>query len=116
MSLQFLDFDYSEDALGGGTFDAMASVRHGQLAAARAEIAVMLDWAETAFAEQRAPLDEGGEWDFDLQEQSDGASPPWHVLTVSISGSAQFCSAFMQRFGVDHDTVPIPWQNASVPG
>ncbi len=101
MSLQFLDFEYSEDALGAGTFEAMASVRQAQLDAVHAEIAQVLDWAHTVFAGQRAPLDEGGEWDFDRQEQSDGASSPWHVLTVSITGSVQFCSAFMQRFGVD---------------
>ncbi|GAB3476453.1 hypothetical protein [Polaromonas eurypsychrophila] len=103
MSLQFLNFDFSEDPEGGGTFDAMASVRSAQLAAARAEIAEVLDWAETAFAGQRAPLDEGGEWDVDLQEHADAASPPWHVLTLSISGSAAFCAAFMQRFGLDSD-------------
>lgn len=101
MSLQFLDFDYSEDPGGGGTFDAMASVRPAQLAAVRAEIAEVLDWAEAAFAGQRAPLDAGGVWDVDLQERTDGASPPWHVLALSVSGSAAFCAAFIQRFGLD---------------
>ncbi len=100
MSLQFLEFDHSEDAGGTGTFDAMASVRQAQLVALRAEIAGVLDWAETEFSGQRAPLDEGGEWDVDLQEQTDGASPPWHVLTISISGSAAFCAAFVRRFGL----------------
>ncbi len=100
MSLQFLDFEYSEDALGGGTFEAMASVRQAQLAAVRAEIGAVLDWAHAAFPGQQAPLDEGGEWDVDLQEHMDAASPPWHVLTLCISGSAPFCAALMQRFGV----------------
>lgn len=99
MNLEFLDFEYSEDAQGCGTFEAMASVRQAQLAGVRAEIAEVLDWAETAFAGQRAPLDEGGEWDVDLQEQADGASPPWHLLTLSVCGSAAFCAAFRQRFG-----------------
>jgi hypothetical protein len=101
MSLQFLEFDFSEDPDGGGSFDAMASVRPAQLAAVRAEIAGVLEWAETAFAGQRAPLDEGGEWDLDLQERVDGASPLWHVLTLSIGGSTAFCAAFIQRFGLD---------------
>ena len=99
--MEFLDFDYSEDPQGGGCFDAMASVRLAQLAAVRAEIAEVLDWAEKAFAGQRAPLDEGGEWDVDLQETTDGAAPPWHVLTLCLSGSAQFCAAFRQQFGLD---------------
>jgi hypothetical protein len=100
MSLQFLDFDYSEDGQGCGTFEAMASVRPAQVAAVRAEIAGVLDWAETTFPGQRAALDEGGEWDVDLQEHNDGASPPWHELTLSISGSTSFCAAFRQRFGL----------------
>ena len=50
MSLAFLDFDDSEDAQCDGSFDAMASVWQAQLAAVRAEIAEVLDWAETAFA------------------------------------------------------------------
>jgi hypothetical protein len=101
MRLQFLVFEHSEDPQGGGSFDAMASVRQAQLAALRAEVAEVVGWAETAFAGQRAPLDEGGEWDMDLQEQVDAASPLWHVLTLSISGSAPFCAAFIERFGVE---------------
>jgi len=100
MSLQFLEFDYSEDPQGTGTFDAMASVRADQLAAVRQEVAQVLDWAESAFAGQRAPLDEGGEWDLDLQEAPDPASPAWQVLTLSIAGTARFCAAFRRRFGV----------------
>ena len=46
MSLQFLDFEYSEDPQGGGSFDAMASVRPVQLAEVRAEITEVLDWAK----------------------------------------------------------------------
>lgn len=104
MTLQFLDFDYSEDAQGAGTFDAMASVRPGQVAVVRAEIAQVLDWARAAFPGRQAPLDEGGEWDFDLQDQRDGtadAALPWHTLTLSISGSPQFCAAFTHRFDAE---------------
>ena len=35
MDLNYLDFDYSEDADGVGTFDAMASVAPAQIAALR---------------------------------------------------------------------------------
>jgi hypothetical protein len=96
--LYFLGFEYSEDPQGGGCFDALASVQPAQLAAVRAEIAEVLDWAEQNFPGQGAPLDEGGEWDVDLQETTE---PPWQVLSLSISGSAQFCAAFRQRFVPD---------------
>jgi hypothetical protein len=62
MSLNYLDFDYSEDEQGHGTFDAMASTAAPHVAAVRAEIALVLDWAYATFADMRAPLDEGGEW------------------------------------------------------
>lgn len=98
--MRFLEFEYSEDPQGGGTFDAMASVRPGQVDAVRAEMAQVLDWAHAAFPGLQAPLEEGGEWDFDLQEQQDGSASPWHMLTLTVSGSPQFCIAFRQRFGV----------------
>lgn len=98
--MRFLEFEYSEDPQGGGTFDAMASVRPDQVAAVRAEMAQVLDWAHVAFPGLQAPLEEGGEWDFDLQEQQDGTVPPWHTLTLAVSGSPQFCAAFRQHFGV----------------
>lgn len=117
--LHYLIFDYSEDAHGVGTLDAMASTPANAVAAVRAEIACVLDWAHATFPEQRAPLDDGGEWDFDLQGQQewtaheaidyDPASQQFsvvpgpagvvrHTLTLSLSGSAQFCDAFRQHF------------------
>lgn len=80
----------------------MASVRPEQLAAVRAEVAQVLGWAHAAFPDQQAPLDEGGEWDMDLQEASEGdGAASWHTLTLVISGNPQFCAAFRQRFGAD---------------
>lgn len=117
--LRYLDFEYSEDALGTGTFDAMASTQSPQVAAVRAEIAQVLDWAYAAFPGMQAPLDEGGEWDFNLQGQQEWTSheaiaydpaarqfsgrlspagPPRHTVTLSLSGSPQFCQAFRQYF------------------
>jgi hypothetical protein len=122
MALNYLDFDYSEDAQGNGSFDAMASTPAPQVAAVRAEIAQVLDWAYEAFADMRAPLDEGGEWDYNLEGQQEWtaheaigydpatrqfssqlspAGAPRHTVTLSLSGSAQFCEAFRRRFGLD---------------
>ena len=121
MSLQYLDFDYSEDDHGHGSFEAMASVPASRVAALHAEIAQVLDWAHATFAGQRAPLEEGGEWDYLLDAQLEWTAPasltydevtrrfsshagsaaePRHAVTVSISGSAQFCDALRDRFGL----------------
>ena len=119
MTLNYLDFEYSEDVQGIGTFDAMASTRPQQVAAVHSEIAEVLDWAHAAFPGMRAPLDEGGEWDYNLQGQQEWtahetidydkltrqfsaelspAGPPRHTVSLSLSGSPQFCGAFRQRF------------------
>lgn len=106
MPLKFLEFDYSEDPQGWGTFDAMASVRPDQVAAVRTEVVQVLEWAHAAFAGLQAPLDEGGEWDFNLQEQEEDAGEAaagrsWYTLTLSVVGSPQFCAAFRARFDPD---------------
>ncbi len=119
MTLQYLDFDYSEDAHGHGSFEAMASVPAARLSALQAEMALVLDWAFAAFAGQRAPLEEGGEWDCLLEGQQEWsvpdvlaydevarrfssrpgqAGPIRHTVTLVLSGSAQFCAAFRQKF------------------
>ncbi len=122
MALHYLDFDYSEDAQGHGSFDAMASTAPAHVAAVRAEIAFVLDWAHAAFADMRAPLEEGGEWDYNLEGQQEWtahealsydevtgkfsgqlspAGAPRHTVTLSLSGSAQFCAAFRERFDAE---------------
>lgn len=122
MTLDYLDFDFSEEADGSGSFDAVASVGPQQLAAVHAEIVAVLDWAHAAFAGQRAPLEDGGAWDVDLQSSQEWQLPealsfdegsgrltvtpgnpgaPRHTLSVSIVGSANFCTAFRAAFEID---------------
>ena len=121
MNLQYLDFDYSEDADGTGTFDAMASVSPAQLPALHAEISQVLAWAHRQFPDACGPSEEGGEWQYDLQGvqevatplalQFDAAAeciatvpgtpaPPRTTITLSISGNAGFCAALREAFGV----------------
>lgn len=122
MTLHYLDFDYTEDELGHGTFDAMASTAAAPVAAVRNEVARVLDWAYATFPDMRAPLEEGGEWDYNLEGQQEWtaheaisydevtgkfssqlgpAGAPRHTVTFSISGSTQFCEAFRMHFGIE---------------
>lgn len=122
MPLHYLDFDYSEDFEGTGTFDAMAAVAPAQVAALHAEVVQVLAWAHAQFPGMQGPADEGGEWDYDLcavQEVAtplalafDNASctiavqaglpgPARTTVTLSISGSSMFCSALRESFGLD---------------
>lgn len=118
--LDYLDFEYSEDGQGIGTFDAMASTTLPvQTSAARAEVARVLGWAYANFPGVRGPLDEVGEWDYDLQSVQEFSVQDRvaydeetyqlqvqpglpgvvrHTLSVSISGAPAFCAAFLQQF------------------
>ena len=120
MNLQFLDFDYSEDEEGTGTWDAMASVPTDRLPELLAEITALLDWAHAEFGALRGPVETGGLWDYDLQCERDGLpllalqfdiherqihprpqsqSQAWVTLTLSLSGGPAFAAAFVDRFG-----------------
>ena len=119
MALHYLDFDFSGDAEGHGSFDAMASAHPDQLPALQAELVRVLDWAERSFG-PAAPLDEGGEWDYELQGQREastrldvryatgrlelresGAAVPRVTLSLTLSGSAAFCEALRRAFALD---------------
>ena len=121
MTLDYLDFDFSEDPDGHGSFDAMASAAPAQLTALQAEVLRVLDWAHRDFAGQRGPLDDGGDWDYELQGVQEIATPlevrydpaavrlqlepgatgaPRVTLSLTLSGTPQFCAAFRDAFGI----------------
>lgn len=121
MNLNYLDFDYSEDEDGTGTFDAMASVLPGKLAALQAEIAAVLAWAHAQWPDACGPLEEGGVWQYDLQawqevstplelsfDVAQGqlraapgvAAPPRTTVTLTLSGSEAFCQALRSQFSI----------------
>jgi len=122
MALNYLVFDYSEDTEGVGTLEAAASTWPEQVPAVQAELARVLDWAFAAFAGRRGPLEEGGDWDYDLQGMLEFTAPqtatydaltrrlsvhpgpagkPRHSYTLVFSGTAEFCDAFRVQFGLD---------------
>ncbi|MFY3383682.1 hypothetical protein [Paracidovorax sp. MALMAid1276] len=120
--LQYLDFDYSEDADGIGTLDAMASVAPAQLGALHGEIRAVLAWAHAQWPGGCGPLDEGGLWHYDLQGAQEVSTPlalqfdevtghlqatpgtpapPRTQITLTLSGGPEFCNALREAFGVD---------------
>lgn len=119
MHLHYLDFDFSDEDTGRGSFDAMASVLPDRLPALLAEIAAVLRWAVEAFGPGGAQGDES-EWDHELQGTTEHGTPlaisfdqrsgevaiaaggvtARTTLTVTLSGSAAFCEAFRERFEV----------------
>ena len=119
MALAFLDFDFSGDAHGHGSFDALASALPAQLPALQAEVLAVLDWAERRFG-PAAPLEEGGTWDYALQGQREIATPlavryvpgaarlelapgepgaPRVTIALTLTGTDDFCVALREAFG-----------------
>ena len=119
MRLHYLDFDFSDEDSGRGSFDAMASVVASRLQPLLDEVAAVLRWAGRAFGPAGA-LDDEGEWDYDLHAIAEPDTPLGATyddgagvvllgsaasagapttLTLTLSGSAAFCQAFRDRFG-----------------
>lgn len=122
MRLAYLEFDCSEDELGQGAFEAMASTSPQQSAAVLAEVCAVLDWAHSHFPDPPAPLEDGGLWDFSLDGQREWSAPERlrydphsgridttpgtagvarHTVTLSLAGTPQFCDALRQQFELD---------------
>lgn len=119
--LRWLDFDTSHGDDGTTTFDALASVRPADRDALGAEITRVLDWAHRTFPGARGPVEEGGDWDFDLQLvesagtaalhydtgarcvvwQGEPAAPPRTTVALTLSGTAAFGDALRAAFGLD---------------
>ena len=121
MQLQYLDFEFSDEDSGHGSFDAMASVLPARLPPLLAEMEAVLRWAQDAFGPAAASHGEG-EWDCELQalaepdaalavrfdarsgavELDPAAARAGRVtLTLTIGGSRAFCEALRERFELD---------------
>jgi hypothetical protein len=120
MELRYLDFDFSDEDSGRGSFDAMATVISGRMPALLAEISAVLRWACRAFGPAGA-LQDDGEWDYHLEGVAEPETPlelsydegrgevslapaaagqALTTLTLTLSGSRAFCEAFREAFGV----------------
>lgn len=102
MQLDYLDFDFSDEEDGRGSFDAMASVTAERLPAVRAEIDAVLTWAGEAFGPNAENGENGddGEWDFEANETVEAGAQPRTTVTFTLGGSPAFCDAFRDKFEI----------------
>jgi hypothetical protein len=121
MELHYLDFDFSDEESGRGSFDAMAAVAPSRMPALLAEMSAVLRWAGRTFGPAGA-LQDDGEWDYELEGTAEPNTPldvaydegsgqlsvaptptgqALATLTLTLSGSAAFCEAFQREFGLD---------------
>ena len=126
MHLHYLDFDFSDEDTGRGSFDAMASVTVDRLPTLLAEVARVLNWCVDAFGPSTARdmPDDVAEWDHELQAvqepdlpldiafderrgeiamgDADGAGETARVtVTFTLIGSPAFCDALRDEFEID---------------
>lgn len=117
MNLLFLEFDSSEDGEGVVCWDALAEPAPRYTQALLHEVTQLLAWAHRFGAQGPGPLEEGAEWDFDLQIRQ-GDTPVlalWDsaqrlalslaptadeaiTLSLSLSGSPAFAQAFLEHW------------------
>jgi hypothetical protein len=95
--MKYLNFEASENADGDWTLEACAATAAGQHPAVLAEVQSVLDWARAHFPHTQGPLDEGMDWDDDLQITLEAGG--WHAVTLTLAASARFAEAFLAAFG-----------------
>jgi hypothetical protein len=94
--MRYLIFDLSEDTEGVTTLEAVASTQAERHAAVIAEVQQVLDWAWQRYPHTHGPVDEGMDWDHDLQVTVEDGD--WHAVTLTLAGSAHFAEAFVAAF------------------
>ena len=94
--MRYLLFTRSEGSDGTTTLEAMAATGAAQHPAVLAEVQQVLDWACAHFPHGPGPLDDGHDWDHDLQCHVEGGR--WHTVTLTLTGAPQFVDALAQVF------------------
>lgn len=95
--MDYLTFDISEGADGVTTLEALASTSAEHHAAVLAEAGQVLDWARQRFPHTQGPVEDGMDWDHDLQVHVEDGG--WHAVTLTLSGSPRFVEEFFAAFG-----------------
>lgn len=92
MPLRYFNFESSDDGEGNGSWDAMASVRPDQLAQVLKEAQRVMAYAEANSPGPKGPMEEGGVWDTDLHQQTDG---DWTTVTLTLTGPSDWGDALL---------------------
>lgn len=90
----------------------MASTAAGLHAAVLAEVQHAMDWGSRRFPNSHGPIDDGLEWDHDLQVTVEEGG--WHTVTLTLTGTGhtgtltltgtgRFVEEFIATFGAAGD-------------
>jgi hypothetical protein len=95
--MDYLTFDLTEVDDGVSSLEAMASTTVAQHPAVLAEVRQVLDWAWRHYPGSHGPIDDGMDWDHDLQVTIEDGG--WHTVTLTLTGTARFVQEFIAAFG-----------------
>ena len=95
--MHYLTLDLSDNASGITTIEALASTSAAEHPAVMAEVQQVLHWAWAHFPGTHGPVDDGMDWDHDLQVQVEDGG--WHAVVLTLAGSPRFAEAFVAAFG-----------------
>lgn len=98
-TMKYLCFDIDEISDGISSLEAMASTPAAQHAAVMAEVQQVLDWAWQQFGHSHGPVDDGMDWDHDLQTTLEPGG--WHTVTLTLTGTDRFVQALLAAFDRD---------------
>lgn len=94
--MRYLGFEWSEGADGVTTLEALASTLADQHAEVMREVETVLAWARTQFPHTHGPIEDGNDWDHDLQVVVEGGR--WFAVSLTLTASPGFVEAFSGRF------------------
>ena len=97
--MKYLTFELTDVDDGVSSLDAMASTGVEQHAAVMAEVQQVLDWAWRRYPGSHGPIDDGMDWDHDLQVAIEEGR--WHTVTLTLTGTGRFVEEFIATFGSD---------------
>jgi hypothetical protein len=95
--MEYLTFNLVEVAEGVCALEAMASTAVEQHAAVMAEVQAVLDWAWRQHPSSHGPVDDGLDWDHDLQVVSEVGG--WYTVTLTLAATGRFVDDFLTQFG-----------------
>jgi hypothetical protein len=95
--MDYLFFDVSEGTDDVITLEALASTRAAEHDAVLAEAQRVLDWAWRHYPDTHGRMEEGMEWDHDLQDVVEPGG--WHAVTLTLTGTPAFADALLAAFG-----------------
>lgn len=95
--MQYLGFELSEGEAGITTLEALASTGAEHHAAVMEEAQAVLAWAWRHFPDTHGPVEEGHDWDHDLQVVVEDGR--WHAVSLTFTGTPRFVDELLAAFG-----------------